>query len=227
MKTFGSRQEGRPATLWAMAASSALNCRTAMESRDHSKSDGIEWRLLAIRIVGYVSNHVICRIPSFWLRHAWYRKVLGVRLGDGSAIFMGCYLWFYGVRDIRRGRLQIGERCRINRNCCLDVRGSLVIGSDVSISPEVVILTAGHDYEDPDFSLNHGPVVVDDHAWIGTRAMIMPGVTVGKGAVVAAGAVVTRNVEPGAVVGGVPARVLGNRHLDPKYAIASRPPLFE
>jgi maltose O-acetyltransferase len=70
----------------------------------------------------------------------------------------------------------------------------------------------------PDFAGRTAPVVIEDFAWLGSRAMVLPGVTVGKGAVVAAGAVVTRDVPPYAIVGGVPARVIGERERGLDYA---------
>ena len=141
-------------------------------------------KLFIVRMLNFLTNYVINRVPSYNVRHWWYRKVLGVRLGASSAIFLGCYIWFYGPGAMRRNGLRIGDRCRINRNCCLDSRGSLTIGDDVSISPDVTILTASHLYNDRSFPVTHGPVVIEDDAWIGTRAMILPGVVVGRGAIV-------------------------------------------
>jgi maltose O-acetyltransferase len=161
------------------------------------------------------------------VRHFWYRRILGIQLGEGSAIFLGCYIWFGGLRNLRHGGLRIGQHCRINRNCCLDVRGTLSIGNNVSISPDVTILTMQHFYDDPVFSDDFRAVVIEDHVWIGTRGMIMPGVTVGHGAVVAAGAVVTKDVEPLDIVGGVPARPIGRRTLEPTYKLDGPLPLFE
>jgi maltose O-acetyltransferase len=120
----------------------------------------------------------------------------------------------------------IGARTIINRGCCLDARSGLRIGEDVSISPEVAILTTQHDVNDPGFALQGRPVVIEDHVWIGMRAMVLPGVTIGRGAVVAAGAVVTSDVGPLEIVAGVPARVVGRRALNPQYRLAL-PPLFE
>jgi maltose O-acetyltransferase len=179
------------------------------------------------RTVSYLTNHVVSHIPSFTLRHLWYSRILGVRLGAGSAIFLGCYIWFGGLRNLRHGGLRIGHHCRINRNCCLDVRGTLSIGNNVSISPDVTILTMQHFYDDPAFSDDFRAVVIEDHVWVGTRAMIMPGVTVGRGAVVAAGAVVTKDVAPLDIVGGVPARPIGRRTLEPTYTFDGPLPLFE
>jgi len=103
----------------------------------------------------------------------------------------------------------------------------LSIGNDVSISPDVTILTAQHRTDDPLFGLVSAPVVIDDYVWIGTRAMILPGVHIGKGAVVAAGAVVTKDVAPMEIVGGVPARPIGQRGAVPAYALDQPFPLFE
>jgi maltose O-acetyltransferase len=185
-------------------------------------------RTVAAQVVVYLTNHVIAHVPSYTTRHLWYRRVLGIRLGDHAGVHTSCHIWFYGPREIRRTGIGVGENSRINRSCTLDLRGGLTIGANVSVSPDVTILTASHGVNDPHFSLEHAPVVIDDHVWIGTRAMILPGVTLGRGCVVAAGAVVTRDVAPMAIVGGVPARPLGRR--DPAaadYVLNDVFPLFE
>jgi len=186
-------------------------------------------KLTAIRLINYLTNHVVNHIPSFSIRHLWYRRLLGVRMGRGSGIHLNCYLWFFAPGRLRRDHhLIIGEHTRINRGCLLDARGPLRIGSNVSISPEVAIVTTQHRSADPDFAVQSLPVVIEDHVWIGIRAVILPGVTVGRGAVVAAGAVVTRDVPPLAVVGGVPARPIGSRGLsDPSYVLDDPFPRFE
>jgi acetyltransferase-like isoleucine patch superfamily enzyme len=184
-------------------------------------------RLLGIRVLNYITNYIVNQIPSYTAREVWYRRVLGVQIGQGSAIFLHCFIWNSGPSHMRRGALRIGANCRINRNCCLDARGSLSIGNNVSISPDVTILTLQHFYDDPTFADDPRPVVVEDHVWIGTRAMIMPGVTIGRGAVVAAGAVVTKDVADLEIVGGVPARPIGHRTTNPAYVLSAPLPLFE
>jgi maltose O-acetyltransferase len=111
--------------------------------------------------------------------------------------------------------IRIGRRTVINHQCHLDGRGWLSIGDDVDISSGVWILTDAHDMNDPLFRETLAPVKIGNHVWIGSRATILPGVTVGEGAVVAAGAVVNRDVEPYTVVGGVPARQIGTREVRP------------
>jgi maltose O-acetyltransferase len=113
-----------------------------------------------------------------------------------------------------RNHLSIGENSVINQRCRLDARGGLTIGSNVSISPEVHILTADHDIQAPDLRGRERPVMIEDQVFIGSRAIILPGVTIGRCAAVGAGAVVTKSVEPYAVVAGVPARKIGTRPRD-------------
>lgn len=201
--------------------------RSQRASRGSAVWTTAENKLVGIRILNYLTNYVVNRWPSYRLRHLWYRRVLGVQLGRGSGIYLGCYIWFYGPGQMRRTGLRIGAHCRINRNCCLDARAALSIGNNVSISPDVTILTTQHLYDDRAFSLTSRPVTIEDYVWIGTRAMIMPGVTIGRGAVVAAGAVVTKDVPALAIVGGVPARAIGRRTLDPAYILDEPLPLFE
>lgn len=185
-------------------------------------------RLTAVRLVNFITNYVISHIPSFSIRHAWYRNVLGVEMGLHSGIHLGCYVWFFGPATLRRERLlTIGERSRVNRDCCLDARGGLWIGSDVSISPGVTILTAEHPPGDDQFRTETKPVRIEDHVFIGMRAIILPGVTIGAGAVVAAGAVVTRDVPTLTIVGGVPARTIGRRERMPSYRLEVPFPRFE
>jgi len=202
--------------------------RSRADARAESARGSGPVRLIAIRLLNYVTNEIVSHLPSFALRRLWYGRVLGLRLGYRAGIHLGCYIWFYGPGGIRREGVSVGAYSRINRNCCLDARGSLHIGENVSVSPEVMILTASHRIDDDRFPVESRPVRIEDHVWIGTRAMIMPGVTLGRGSVVAAGAVVTRDVEALEVVAGVPARRVGTRpeHAT-HYVLDTDFPLFE
>lgn len=203
----------------------------AGEHRDGAGSGGAgagAARSLAVRVLNYATNHVVAHVPIYAVRHAWYRRVLGLSLGPGSGIHMGCYFWFYGPGHLRRTGLVIGANTRINRDCCLDGRGRVQIGDNVSISPEVAILTTQHRPDEPGFPLESRPVVICDHVWIGMRATILPGTTIGRGAVVAAGAVARGDIEPMTIVAGVPARPVGTRPAAGIDYVLDQPfPLFE
>ena len=184
-------------------------------------------RAAVVRVVNYLTNHVVNHVPSYRFRHAWYRA-LGLSLGPGAGVHMGCYFWFYGPGQVRRTGATIGANTRINRNCCLDVRGPLTIGDNVSVSPEVAIITTQHRLASVDFALESRPVVIEDNVWIGIRATILPGTTIGRGAVVAAGAVVSGKVPPLTVVAGVPARPIAERPEEAaQYRLDAPFPLFE
>ena len=143
-------------------------------------------------------------IPSHHVRLWFYRIVMKFSIEKGSYIFMGCSF------DCTKS-LTIKKNSVINAGCRLDARGGIYVGENVSISNEVVILTADHDMDSPDMMGRRKRVTIEDYVWVGTRAMILPGVTVGKGAVIAAGSVVTKDVSPYNVVAGVPAKVIKNR----------------
>lgn len=108
----------------------------------------------------------------------------------------------------------IGEGTTINRNCC--VLAKAVIGKQCSIAPNVVIIGSNHIFSDPTKTIKEQGselkgVTIEDDVWIATNTTILDGVTIGKGSVIAAGAVVNKDVAPYSVVGGVPAKFLKKR----------------
>ena len=159
----------------------------------------------------FCCNQVVSKIFSRRLRMLFYRKIMGFNLGKKAMIFLNCRF------DCARG-LTIGSNSVVNNGCRLDSRGGLQIGNNVSISEEVCILTADHDPHTRDFRGRDRPVVIEDFVFIGTRAMILPGVTLHRGAVVAAGAVVTKDVPSFEIVGGVPACSIGTRNRELCYS---------
>ncbi|MEJ7560469.1 MAG: acyltransferase [Pedobacter sp.] len=135
---------------------------------------------------------------------------MNFNIGEHCSVHMHCSF------DCAKN-LSIGKNSVVNAKCRLDNRGRIVIGENVSISQEVLILTADHDVDAADFAGRSLTVHIEDYVWIGTRAIILPGITIGKGALIAAGAVVTKDVIPYAIVAGVPARVIKMRRTDLKY----------
>lgn len=184
-------------------------------------------QLLLVSVLNYVTNHIISHIPFFVVRNTWYRRVLGIQMAPGVGVHLGCYVWFYGPGSIRRSGVRIGSNSRINRDCIIDLRGGLTMGDNVSLSPNVTILTSAG-MANSKRAGEGKPVVIDDNAWIGMHALVMPGVTIGRGAVVGAGAVVMADVPPLAVVFGSPARPVGKRSPEEaNYVLGGPLPLFE
>jgi len=173
-------------------------------------------RVFCGRLLMYGINGAVACCPFPSIRKWFYRRLLGCEIGPGSNILMGARF------DCRR-HFRIGRNSVINQNCRLDNRGGITIGDNVSISSDVIILTADHDLRCPDFSAREKPVVIEDYVFIGTRAMVLPGVTLSVGSAVAAGAVVTKNVPPYTIVAGVPARPIGERPRDLRYHCSYAP----
>lgn len=160
---------------------------------------------------------LLSRQPSYRLRRWYLTRVLRYRIAPSASIHSGC--WVTGFR------LSAGDHSVINRNCRLDARGGITIGSNVSISPECYLISASHDPHSSSFAGTNKSTAINihDYVWLGVRAIVLPGVTVGRGAVVGAGAVVTRDVKPMAIVAGNPARVIGQRRFEPTYCLDWRP----
>lgn len=147
--------------------------------------------------------HLVSLVPSHSFRCFFYR-LAGIKIGKGSTIHTRAK--FYDPRNI-----QIGEDTIVGEGAVLDGRAKLLIGNHVDIATEVMIYNSQHDIEDENFIAKDEEVIIEDYVFIGPRAIILPGVRIGKGAVVAAGAVVTKDVPPYAIVGGVPAKIIGER----------------
>ena len=111
-------------------------------------------------------------------------------------------------------RISIGSYTNINKRCVLDGRGVLIISNNVDIAQDVYIWTEQHDYNDIAYKSICAPVIIEDYVWIASRATILPGVKIGRGAVVASGAVVTKDVPPLAIVAGIPAKIIGERNAN-------------
>ena len=120
------------------------------------------------------------------------------------------------LKGYYKNRMKIGDGTWIGQQCFFHGAGGLDIGANVGIGPAVKIITSHHEAGDESKPILHTPiiferVVVESDSDIGVGAIILPGVTVGKGAQVGAGAVVSRDVEPFTVVGGVPAKMIRKR----------------
>lgn len=163
--------------------------------------------------------HFVADLPLYAVRKFFF-VLSGVRIGKGSKIHIG-------ARFFKPSGVTIGQGTVIGDHAFLDGRAALIIGSRVDIASQVLIYNSEHDIEAGDFRARELPVSIGDFCFVGPRAIILPGVRIGKGAVVAAGAVVTEDVGDFEIVGGVPAKVIGKRKLkNPSYSLG-RTRLFQ
>ncbi|CAN5673185.1 hypothetical protein BH11MYX1_BH11MYX1_00730 [soil metagenome] len=164
----------------------------------------------------YFYNHWITHVPSNAVRLAYLRAVVGVPVGEGTFIHLGCFFAGAGI--------SIGHNTVIGRQCTLSGAGAqLTIGNNVSITARAYIFTASHDVHSPAFASTHADVVVEDYAWIGAGAMVMPGVTIGRGAVLGAMATATKDLPEYSIWAGVPAKQIGTRNRDLTYTLHYEP----
>lgn len=156
-----------------------------------------------LRVWEQIYNTLINKIPSHTIRLAWLRAG-GAKIGKGSSVWRRTEV--LGVEGLR-----IGEDSCVGWHCTLDARAGLVIGDHVTIASHVIIIAGGHDVHEPEFWAVGMPVRIGDYAWVTTRAVLLAGTDIGRGAVVAANTVVSGPVEPYAIVAGDGARKIGER----------------
>lgn len=158
-------------------------------------------------------------IPSHHFRRFFYR-LFGMRIGSGSTIHMMARI--YDPRHIHIGAdTIIGERATLDgRKQLANSKGGLHIGNHVDIASEVMLWTSQHDIHAEDFGAIEAKTTIEDYVFIGPRAIILPGITIGTGTIIAAGAVVTKDVAPFSIVAGMPAQQIGERkNKNPSYTL--------
>lgn len=165
------------------------------------------------------SQFQVSKIPSHHVRLWLYRHVYCAKIESEAVVYFGTELRGSWNLIIRKG-------CIVGDNCILDARrGGIELGENVNIGSNVSFYTDSHDYNDPYFSASVskvGGIKVGNRAWIGSNAIILHDVQIGEGAVVAAGAVVTKDVPPFTVVGGIPAKIIGKRSTNLKYNFSAK-----
>lgn len=183
------------------------------------------WQKIKTRLYNYWLDLVLLKLTIIgnipvWTIRKWVYEFFGIKIGQGSVI----HLWarFYEPKNI-----EIGEDTHIGDNCFLDGRNKIKIGDHVDIASQVLIYNEEHNVASDKFEAINEPVEIGDYVFIGPRAIILPGVKIGKGAVVAAGAVVTKNVPDFSIVAGVPALKIGERKNKDLNYILGRARLFQ
>lgn len=177
-------------------------------------NQSLEWPVAIKKIIVRFFNYwldlkvallwrIVSYIPFHFIRNSIFR-VSGVKIGSKSTIHIGAR--FYNPSNI-----SIGNGTIIGDHSLLDGRAQLTIGNHVDIASEVMIYNSQHNINSPEFEPISAPTKIKDYVFIGPRAILLPGVTIGTGAVIAAGAVVTKDVADFDIVAGVSAKKIGER----------------
>ena len=172
------------------------------------------WRHLGTVVYNFGFTH----FPSHTVRQA-VLKLWGAKIGKRVGIFMGTSV--LGIHE-----LEIGDNSTVGWRCLLDARGGLVIGSNVVVASDVQFLAGHHLPNSDDFGYIIQPTVVEDFVWIASRSTVLEGLTIGRGAVVAAGSLVRTTIPPMTIVAGIPAKAVRERHSELNYVTTFRPRLF-
>jgi acetyltransferase-like isoleucine patch superfamily enzyme len=167
----------------------------------------------------YIYNVFLNKIPFNGIRIALSRLYLTA--GKGS--YISCNVKILNS-ELPKGQITMGEGCMINPDCLLDGRGGkLIIGDNVDIARGSWIFTLEHNPHDDYHSTQQGDVIIEDYVWIASRVTVLPGVRIGRGSVIASGAVVTKDIPPMSIAGGIPAKVIGVRKSELKYKLTFKP----
>ena len=151
----------------------------------------------------YFWNSFFSYSPFFFLRKLYLKYILKIKIGKDSYVGMACFI----VGNL----IEIGNNTVVNRGCYLDGRVALKIGNNVNISNYTYFQTLTHDPQSPKFECILEPVTVEDNVWIGAKAIILTGVKIKEGAVIGAGAIVTKDIPKYSIAVGVPAKVIKKR----------------
>ena len=171
-------------------------------------------------VYGYMRYKVIKvgHIPSHRIRNIIYRAIFGMKITKKTVIYGGC--------EIRSPWNIKADNCVISTNCILDGRNGITIGENAVFGSGVHVWTEEHDVNDAKFGVSRSgsqPVVIGKRAWICSDSTILPGVTVGDGAVLASRAVATKDCAPFTINAGIPARKINNRNTELDYELNGKP----
>lgn len=178
----------------------------------YQKADHYLYGLMRYEVL--VTGH----IPSHRIRNFIYRRVFQMKTTSRTVIYGGCE--FRSPWNIH------ADNCVISVGCIFDGRNGIYIGDNTVFGSNVHVWTEEHDLNDPMFGIGEEhaqPVYFGDRAWICSDSTVLPGVSIGRGAVVASRACVTRDCEDFGVYGGVPAKKISSRNSDLRYNLSGKP----
>ena len=176
------------------------------------KTIALEFWLLILKIIGYIPIHSI-------------RKIFYLASGIDMDFFKSTI--HMGASFFNPNNIEIGKDTIIGDHCFLDGRAKLKIGNHVGIASQVLIYNDEHNLHSNKYENSYGPVIIEDYVFIGPRVIILPGITIHKGAAIAAGAIVTKDVPECEIWGGIPAKKIGERNKNNLTYKLGRPMLFQ
>ena len=184
--------------------------------REYRNNGYAPGRSVFVRALWYFVSQLIFEsgwFPIYGLKRLLLR-LFGASIGRGVIVKPR-------VRIKYPWHLTVGDDCWIGEQAWIDNLATVNLSNDVCLSQGVYLCTGGHDFRRVTFDLIVKPIVIESEVWISTRAVILPDVTIGRGAVVAAGAVVSKDVPAAVIVGGCPAEVIGEREAWPRSPFES------
>lgn len=167
-----------------------------------SKAARLLWNATWLLLARWTPEHI--RLFNRW--RIFLLRLFGAHIGKGCVIKSSCEVW-------QPWKLRLGDYVALSEHVVCYTVDNITIGNQTTVSREAFLCCAGHDVTSPIMELTYAPIEIGSNAWIAARAIVMPGRKVGDGAVVAAGAVVTADVNPWTIVGGNPAGMIARRHL--------------
>ena len=163
----------------------------------------------------YLYNYWLTFFPVHSIRLFYLRNFMNIPIGKNSFIHMGCIFYENVV---------IGNNTVVGRSCRL--LGNITVKNNVSITAESYLISSSHYKDSPVFESFTKPILIEDYAWIGARSMVMPGVIIGKGAILGANSIAVNNIPSYAIYGGNPAKMIGKRLNNQEYILMYNP-LFQ
>lgn len=157
-----------------------------------------------------ISYCCTANIKFHFIKKYIYKNVYKMNIGKNTVIY-------HGLKLREPQFIKIGEKSILGTDCMFDGSGGILIGNNVNISSGVSIWSGEHDVQSVKFNFTNGTVKIGDRAWLSSGCTVLPGVKIGEGAVVAAGAIVTKDVDDYTIVGGVPAKKIGYRNRNINY----------
>ena len=167
-----------------------------------SKIGRVVWNVVWLLLFRPTPN----RLAVFNLWRIFLLRCFGAEVGKGCIIFNSCEVW-------QPWNLIIGDYVALSENVICYTVDKITIGNQTTISRDVFLCCASHDISSPIMELKYAPITIGMNCWVAARSIVLPGRNIGDGAVVASGAVITKDVLPWMVVGGNPAAVISKREI--------------